>query len=176
MDGPHTCLLTVAKELRTLVSKRPRERKKEGTDMVIDVLSPAEAAMRWDPLVDTRQAASLLGLAHGTLAKWRAKGRKSRPLAVKLDQKVLYRICDLERWLSEQDGRPTILARRPTDFPLILDLEQAADYLSISHKSISTWRTTRPGYGPPALKMGGALRFRLSDLNSWVESRLETPR
>lgn len=37
-----------------------------------------------------------------------------------------------------------------------------------------TWRTHRVGFGPRAVKFGGCLRYRRSDLDSWVADHLET--
>lgn len=56
----------------------------------------------------------------------------------------------------------------------ILTIDEAAAYLAIPESTLYTWRTRRVGFGPRALKIGGCLRFRRSDLDEWVEAQLET--
>lgn len=63
------------------------------------------------------------------------------------------------------------------DSPLestILTIDQAAAYLAIPKATLYTWRTRRAGFGPPAVKMGGCLRYRRSDLDAWVAQHVET--
>ena len=61
----------------------------------------------------------------------------------------------------------------------ILTIDQAAAYLAIPKATLYTWRTWRTrrtrrgGFGPRAVKMGGCLRFRRSDLDAWVVDHLE---
>jgi excisionase family DNA binding protein len=55
----------------------------------------------------------------------------------------------------------------------ILTIDQAAAYLSIPKATLYTWRTRRVGFGPRAVKIGGCLRYRRSDLDAWVAEHLE---
>ena len=55
----------------------------------------------------------------------------------------------------------------------ILTIDQAAAYLSIPKATLYTWRTRRAGFGPRAVKLGGCLRYRRSDLDAWVAEHLE---
>ena len=55
----------------------------------------------------------------------------------------------------------------------ILTIDQAAAYLAIPKATLYTWRTRRLGFGPPAVKLGGCLRYRRKDLDAWIESHLE---
>jgi excisionase family DNA binding protein len=55
----------------------------------------------------------------------------------------------------------------------ILTIDQAAAYLSIPKATLYTWRTRRTGFGPPAVKLGGCLRYRRSDLDAWVADHVE---
>lgn len=55
----------------------------------------------------------------------------------------------------------------------ILTIDQAAAYLSIPKATLYTWRTRRAGFGPRAVKFGGCLRYRRSDLEAWVAEHLE---
>lgn len=56
----------------------------------------------------------------------------------------------------------------------ILTIDQAAAYLSIPKATLYTWRTRRAGFGPRAVKLGGCLRYRRSDLDAWVADHVET--
>jgi excisionase family DNA binding protein len=56
----------------------------------------------------------------------------------------------------------------------ILTIDQAAAYLAIPKATLYTWRTRRAGFGPPAVKIGGCLRYRRSDLDAWVAQHVET--
>lgn len=55
----------------------------------------------------------------------------------------------------------------------LLTLSRAAEYLSIPASTLLTWRSRYPGRGPRAVKVGGLLRYRLSDLDAWAEAYLE---
>ncbi len=56
----------------------------------------------------------------------------------------------------------------------ILTIDQAAAYLSIPKATLYTWRTRRAGFGPRAVKLGGCLRYRRVDLDSWVAEHVES--
>jgi excisionase family DNA binding protein len=55
----------------------------------------------------------------------------------------------------------------------LLNIDEAARYLAIPKATIYTWRTRRVGFGPRAVKFGGSLRFRRSDLDAWIAAHLE---
>lgn len=57
----------------------------------------------------------------------------------------------------------------------LLTIDEAASYLAIPKATLYTWRTRRVGFGPRAVKIGGCLRFRRSDLDDWVDAHLERP-
>ena len=59
----------------------------------------------------------------------------------------------------------------------IMTIDEAAHYLAIPKATLytwRTWRTRRVGYGPRALKVGGCLRYRRSDLEAWIVAHLES--
>lgn len=56
----------------------------------------------------------------------------------------------------------------------MLTIDEAATYLAIPKATLYTWRTRRAGFGPRAVKVGGCLRYRRSDLDAWIESHVET--
>lgn len=53
----------------------------------------------------------------------------------------------------------------------LLSESQAADLLSISPGTLSVWRSTGR-YALPYVKIGARVRYRRSDLQSWIDSRL----
>ena len=52
----------------------------------------------------------------------------------------------------------------------LLDERAAAAHLSVSPGTLSVWRSTGR-YGIPFLKIGRSVRYRLADLEAWIESR-----
>lgn len=60
-----------------------------------------------------------------------------------------------------------------TLLPATMDIAQAATYIGIAKSTLYTWRTRRPGFGPRAVKAGGVLRYRRSDLDAWIEAHAE---
>jgi predicted DNA-binding transcriptional regulator AlpA len=54
----------------------------------------------------------------------------------------------------------------------LLDTEQLADLLDVSHRTPERWRTT--GDGPPYIKLGHQVRYRLVDVEHWLDARRRT--
>ena len=52
----------------------------------------------------------------------------------------------------------------------LLDEKQAAEYLTVSPGTLSVWRSTGR-YSLPFVKVGRRVRYRLSDLDAWLEGR-----
>ncbi|UVE19166.1 helix-turn-helix domain-containing protein [Pseudomonas sp. LS44] len=52
----------------------------------------------------------------------------------------------------------------------MLDEAQAAKHLDVSPGTLSVWRSTGR-YQLPFLKVGRKVRYRLSDLDAWLDSR-----
>ena len=136
-------------------------------------LTTQAGSLRWDPLLSGDEAARRLGIKRDTLNKWRTIKHECAPRAFKLDQTVRYRTSDVQEVLNRLSGRNHALLVILNDDDPLMNLTDASAYLSIPGPSISTWRSTRPDYGPPAIKIGGAVRYRLSDLNDWIEQHLE---
>jgi len=55
----------------------------------------------------------------------------------------------------------------------LLDEKQAASLLHVTAGTLSVWRSTGR-YSLPFVKVGRNVRYRLSDLNAWLESRTQT--
>jgi excisionase family DNA binding protein len=54
----------------------------------------------------------------------------------------------------------------------ILTLEELANWLQIKEQTI--YRMRHDGHGPPGVKVGKQLRFRVSDIDRWWNQRLRT--
>lgn len=48
--------------------------------------------------------------------------------------------------------------------------QQVADFLGTTVDTLANWRYR--GVGPRFVKVGGIVRYRWSDVNAWVESRV----
>ena len=57
--------------------------------------------------------------------------------------------------------------------PATMHIAEAAAYIGVAKSTLYTWRTRRPGFGPRAVKVGAALRYRRSDLDAWIEAHTE---
>lgn len=99
-----------------------------------------------------------------------------RPLAAQESDRTLE---DFVTDISEHATPPSD-EHRPTErrrlelTPATMNIAQAADYIGLAKSTLYTWRTRRPGFGPRAVKAGGALRYRRSDLDTWIEAHAET--
>jgi excisionase family DNA binding protein len=75
--------------------------------------------------------------------------------------------------MTAKEHKMSNTADRPLE-STILTIDQAAAYLAIPKATLYTWRTRRAGFGPPAIKLGGCLRYRRSDLDAWIAQHVET--
>ena len=57
--------------------------------------------------------------------------------------------------------------------PDLLSAPEAAEYLGLRVQTLNIWRVTGR-YGLPYIKLGRLVRYRRSDLDAWLESRLVT--
>lgn len=55
-----------------------------------------------------------------------------------------------------------------------LNTADAGGYLGVPKATLLTWRVRRPGYGPRAVKAGGRLKYRLSELDRWLRAHEES--
>ncbi|MEX1092377.1 MAG: helix-turn-helix domain-containing protein [Acidimicrobiia bacterium] len=53
----------------------------------------------------------------------------------------------------------------------LLTVAELADYLGVPPATLYQWRYRREG--PPGFRVGRHLRYRWSDINGWIESRLD---
>lgn len=68
---------------------------------------------------------------------------------------------------------PTTGTPTPTPTPL-LDLPGLGRYLGVAPTTLRNWRSA--GTAPPALKLGGAVRWRVADVDAWLAARREATR
>ena len=59
----------------------------------------------------------------------------------------------------------------PEDDLRLLDAQEIADRLRIPLQTLYRWRVD--GRGPKAFKLGRHLRYRLADVDAWVESQAD---
>lgn len=52
----------------------------------------------------------------------------------------------------------------------LLTTDAAAQYIGVRRKTLEWWRLT--GAGPQFIKMSRLVRYRRSDIDAWVESRI----
>jgi excisionase family DNA binding protein len=73
---------------------------------------------------------------------------------------------------------PAVLAA-PLPLPLprsgLLTTKQAAEYLGIKEITLHNWRWARSHTDLVYVKIGGAVRYRIEDLERWVTSRRVGP-
>jgi hypothetical protein len=55
-----------------------------------------------------------------------------------------------------------------------MNTADACAYLGVPKATLLTWRVRRPGYGPLAVKAGGRLKYRLSELDRWLRAHEES--
>ncbi len=53
----------------------------------------------------------------------------------------------------------------------LVPVKELAAEIRVSPATVYGWRTR--GEGPPAIKVGGQLRFRRSEINRWLEDNSE---
>lgn len=103
-------------------------------------------------------------------------GGGRRPLAATESERILEdAVTDIGEHAtpSSEGPRPTERGRLALT-PATMTIAQAAAYIGIAKSTLYTWRTRRPGFGPRAVKAGGALRYRRLDLDAWIEAHAET--
>ena len=55
----------------------------------------------------------------------------------------------------------------------VLTVEEAADYLRTSPRTLQRWRDRR--WGPRFSKIGGGVRYRRTDLDAFIEKHAHSP-
>lgn len=61
----------------------------------------------------------------------------------------------------------TTTPRRQSD---LMSRDEAAQYLGVSPKTLATWACTKR-YTLPVVKLGRAVKYRVADLEKFIESR-----
>jgi len=55
----------------------------------------------------------------------------------------------------------------------LLTSDEAAYAIGFPVSTLRTWRSRRPGFGPPAVVVGGSVRYRWHDLDAWIRKHAE---
>lgn len=56
----------------------------------------------------------------------------------------------------------------PSRFERLWSIEQTAEYLALSVKTLYGWRARR--YGPPSYRIGNLVRYRPDEVRDWVDA------
>ena len=57
----------------------------------------------------------------------------------------------------------------------LLTTYQTADYLGVPRQTLAVWRSRRPLVGPAHMKVGRYIRYRLSEIDAWLDSQRTDP-
>lgn len=71
--------------------------------------------------------------------------------------------------MTQRDNDPI----HPTPTHRLLTAQEVAAQLGIGVQTLYNWRSTGAHPTPPAVKLGGAVRWRQSDVDRFIESLLE---
>ena len=55
----------------------------------------------------------------------------------------------------------------------LLGLEEAAQFLDVQPATLYAWKYRQ--FGPPFVKVGRLLKYKLADLERWVDEQTRTP-
>lgn len=72
---------------------------------------------------------------------------------------------------TEMDASNTVVLMVRDPF---LNTDDACGYIGVPKATLLTWRVRRPGYGPRAVRAGGRLKYRLSELDRWLDDHEES--
>jgi excisionase family DNA binding protein len=72
---------------------------------------------------------------------------------------------------SEADGSRQSVVTDADRLEPLFSPSDVAEYLGVPVKTLYRWRYL--GVGPPALRVGRHVRYRRSDVERWVEQRIE---
>lgn len=89
------------------------------------------------------------------------------------ERKVLGKGTITEGFLSGQVGLMDFIkpeANPPTSNDELLTQETAAQFLGVKPGTLEVWRCTER-YNLPYIKVGGLVRYKLSDLQAWLKTR-----
>ncbi len=56
----------------------------------------------------------------------------------------------------------------------LLTAQETAEILGVKLQTLATWRCTKRG-GPPFIKVGALIRYRLSEVERWLQRQTITP-
>jgi predicted DNA-binding transcriptional regulator AlpA len=66
----------------------------------------------------------------------------------------------------------TRMSTQMLDAAALLNEKEAARLLSMSYRTLQSWRST--GEGPTYLKLGRSIRYRKGDLLKWIDDKQRT--
>lgn len=66
------------------------------------------------------------------------------------------------------EGTTNNISPKDTEIKKLLTIKELSKYLQIPIQTLYGWR--HEGSGPPTLKAGRALRYRLTEVDAWLEA------
>lgn len=57
----------------------------------------------------------------------------------------------------------------------LLTAREAADYLGVQVQTLAVWRSRNKRQNLPFVRVGKAIRYRLADLERWIDERTVSP-
>jgi hypothetical protein len=76
--------------------------------------------------------------------------------------------CPLKR--DDCEEPPPQPAKQPPAASLLVDVKRAAEILGVTPQTLAVWRCVGP-YSLPYVRIGRCVRYRMDDLDAFVESR-----
>ena len=72
-------------------------------------------------------------------------------------------------WERRQRMRVIRMEEMPSRFEQLWSIEQVAQHLAMSTKTLYGWRCRK--YGPPSYRLGNKIRYRPAEVQSWVDEQ-----
>ena len=69
---------------------------------------------------------------------------------------------------TEKTVKPSGLSPLPANMEALVPSKDAPAYLGLAEQTLARWRCE--GHGPPYVKLGKKVYYRVGDLRSWMET------
>lgn len=56
-----------------------------------------------------------------------------------------------------------------------LTTPEAADYIGVKKHTLECWRSRQDKYGPPYIRVGRSIRYRIADLDAYLKANTVKP-
>jgi predicted DNA-binding transcriptional regulator AlpA len=72
-----------------------------------------------------------------------------------------------------QTAKAVGLSPLPSEMEALVPSKDAPAYLGLAEQTLARWRSE--GHGPPYVKLGKKVYYRVGDLRSWIDGQGVTP-